>query len=387
MYFTSKNHPAIEKKLRILVAPLDWGLGHATRCIPVIRHLAEKGCDVVIAAEEPAAGLLKRNFPEIAVLPLPGYRIRYSRKKSAFTFRILLQVPKILAAIRRERKWLEKILQKEHFDLVISDNRYGLYARGVFSVILTHQLQIISGRGKGIDRVLKKWHYRLLERFNACWIVDEPGAAGLGGSLSHPEILPRNSQYTGTLSQFATGPAEQKEIKGEILILLSGPEPMRGILEEKLLSQAGSLRRYHFTVVAGALHKKEATDIPPHITYHPWLTASALKEAILKSELVICRSGYSTLMDLSLLEKKALLVPTPGQTEQEYLAALLHGRGVCLFRDQQCIDLANDIPQALRFPGVPSPGKENPHKALHEAVDRMLEALGKSYSPPGNRIR
>src|SRR5690606_4875511 len=137
-----------DKKLRILVVPLDWGLGHATRCLPVVKYLLNAGHEVVMAGEGKVAAVLEANLPEISVLPLSGYRVRYGRIRSSFTLRILGQGPKILRAIRREKRWLHELLRSEHFDLVISDNRYGLYSEKVRSVILTHQLQVISGMGK-----------------------------------------------------------------------------------------------------------------------------------------------------------------------------------------------------------------------------------------------
>jgi len=340
-----------ERKLRILIAPLDWGLGHATRCIPLVRYLLGKGHEVVMAGENPAAGILKAAFPGIVILPLQGYRISYSKKRSGFMIRIIWQIPKILRAIRRERRWLQELLRSEHFDLVISDNRYGLYSEQVRSVILTHQLQVISGMGKTADSILRKLHYRLLGRFAACWVVDYQGSDSLGGVLSHPGKLPGNALYIGWLSQFTGQATGAGETQGQILILISGPEPTRSLFESGLLKQASALSQYHFTVAAGAPAGRAPEGLPPHIRYHPYLGTSDLEDAIARSELVICRSGYSTLMDLAVLQKKALLVPTPGQTEQEYLGKWLHQNRVCLTVSQERLNLARDIPAALALPG------------------------------------
>ncbi len=317
----------------------------------LVRYLLSEGHEVIMAGEDPAAGILKAAFPEIAVLPLEGYRISYSKKRSGFMLHIIRQIPKILRAIRRERRWLQELLRSEHFDLVISDNRYGLYSREVHSVILTHQLRVISGMGKAADGILRKLHYRLLGRFAACWVVDNPGSDSLGGILSHPGAIPKNARYVGWLSQFSAQAMEVAETSGQILVLISGPEPTRSLFESDLLKQASALPQYHFTVAAGAPAGRTPGGLPSHIGYHPYLGTSDLQDAIARSELVICRSGYSTLMDLAVLQKKALLVPTPGQTEQEYLGKWLQENGTCLTVRQERLNLERDIPAALTFPG------------------------------------
>lgn len=365
---------ATDKKLRILVVPLDWGLGHATRCLPVVSYLLSEGHEVVTAGEGRAAAVLKANLPAVSILPLRGYRVSYGRKRSSFMLRIAWQIPKVLRAIRRERRWLRKLLQSERFDLVISDNRYGLYAEEVRSVILTHQLQVVSGMGKAADRIARKLHYRLLGRFTACWVVDNPGSAGLGGVLSHPAAVPRNARYIGWLSQFPAPPKEVRETSGQVLVLLSGPEPTRSLFESVLLKQASALPQYHFIVAAGVPAGKMPEGLPSHIRYHPYLGTSDLLEAILRSELVICRSGYSTLMDLAVLRKKALLVPTPGQTEQEYLGKWLHENAAWRAVRQERLNLERDIPAALTFPGFSkTTGKE---LDFREIIDAAIAEAG-----------
>lgn len=341
-----------DKKPHILIAPLDWGLGHATRCIPLIRALREKGMKVTVAAEGPIAQLIKDNFPEVPIVSLRGYRIRYSKRRWFFTLRIVIQIPKILLAIYREKRWLDRQVEKGTYDFIISDNRYGLYSTKIPSVILTHQLEVITGMGKLMDRWLRNIHYRFIGQFAACWIVDEEGENNLGGKLSHPDVLPSHSDYIGWLSQFGFQPG--RVVPNLILILLSGPEPLRTLLEEKLLRQAVLLTDFRFVVVGGKVGGSIPQGLPDHITYHSYLAGSALAPTLREAELVICRSGYSTLMDLTVLEKNALLIPTPGQSEQEYLGKRLSEKGICLTRKQEEIDLLKDIPLALTFSGFKS---------------------------------
>ncbi|MDR7046670.1 putative glycosyltransferase [Dyadobacter sp. BE242] len=284
-------------------------------------------------------------------LMLPGYGITYSSSGGTFILKILSQIPKILGAIRRERKWLHDTQATHRFDLVISDNRYGLKIEGLKSVILTHQLQIMTGFGAVADSLMRRMHYRMLEKFDECWVVDARENGGLAGALSHPRQLPANSHYIGLLSQLLAPVASEKSHNNSILILLSGPEPMRGILEEIMLQQAALATNYHFHIIAGNPSGRAHTHLPGHITYTTYASAHELADALAHARLVICRSGYSTLMDLAMFEKKALLIPTPGQSEQEYLAAHLQTREIALSRQQGEINLSKDIPEALGYKG------------------------------------
>ncbi len=362
--------------MKILIAPLDWGLGHTTRCIPLIRYLLQEGHQVVAAAEGPSAQLLQENFPGIPLLSLTGYRIRYSSSKWRFTLRILSQVPQILSAIRRERKWLQQMQERHHFDLVISDNRYGLHLSGTPCCILTHQLQIKSGQGRLADSLLRVLHYKMLNRFDACWVVDEAANGGLSGDLAHPPVLPPKAKYIGILSQFENRAVTGSVKEHKILVLLSGPEPMRGQLEALVIEQLRALSQYEITIVAGNPAGALPGDIPQHITYYTHLTAAGLTPLLAEATLVICRSGYSTVMDLAVTGKSALLIPTPGQTEQEYLAQYLQQKKYYYTVPQHRLQLALDIPKALSATWSPvKPSDCSSKTAL------VLSAFLKSISP------
>jgi predicted glycosyltransferase len=358
--------------LKILIAPLDWGLGHATRCIPIIRYLLQNNCLVTIAGEGAVATILKSNFPELEILPLQGYRIGYSNTAAGFATKILIQIPKILRAIKAEREWLKRIQSQYNFNLILSDNRYGLKIKGTPSVIMTHQLQIQSGTGKLTDRLLKWLHYSILEKFDGCWIVDHEGENNLGGTLSHPDKLPSNGKYIGLLSQLNLVSNGIESNPDEILVLLSGPEPMRGILEKKILAQLATERQYHFNMVAGNPAGSLPDNLPDHVTYHTHVNAANINDFMQKAALVICRSGYSTLMDLAVVGKKALLIPTPGQAEQEYLGKKLLDHGVMLCRNQSTLNLPTDIIEALNFPGFQRTENQNDFRIV---VDDVLDKL------------
>ena len=361
---------------RILLAPLDWGLGHATRCIPIIRYLIEKKYVVTLAAQGATALLLKSNFPDLKILPIAGYHVEYSRSGSMLPFKILMQVPKILAAIKAERLWLEQIQKQYQFDLVISDNRYGLKIEGLPSVILTHQLLIKSGCGSLFDQLLCRIHFRILEKFDSCWVVDRAGADGIGGELSHPKNIPVNARYIGVLSQLEIPEVEPKMLEGNILVLLSGPEPQRGILEQKIVSQIISTPHYSYILVGGKPGSAAPENLPQGTIYYAHRNASELASLITSAKLVVCRSGYSTLMDLLHIGKKALLIPTPGQPEQPYLADYLGKQGLFYYQKQSHLDLKTDIAEALKYPGFTRQSVSLPYQAMNAAVDEMMERIG-----------
>lgn len=357
-------------RVRVLVAPLDWGLGHATRCIPIIRYLLAKNCEVTLAGEGAAATLLKSNFPNLKILPLKGYRIAYSKSKVWFVPRMLIQIPKILGAIRSEERWLDQM--KGQFDIVISDNRYGLYSKDIYSIILTHQLQIKSGIANWVDKILLNFHKPLLERFDECWVVDEEKKPGLAGELSHPSRPPRNAKYIGLLSQLQLFNAPTRVKQETILILLSGPEPMRGILQALVLEQVKDLTSYSFTLIAGNPTVTLPKDLPDHLTFYNYANAAEVAIELEKADLVICRSGYSTLMDLAWCGKRALLIPTPGQAEQEYLAEQLDNEKICLAKSQDLLSLKNDIPKAFQYGGFKKSDPALFHQSFQKAVDAVL---------------
>lgn len=359
---------------------MDWGLGHATRCLPLIKELLKEGHSVSFAAPDYLAKFVQTTFPGIKTIPLHGYGITYSKKMSLFTAKIIVQIPKILKAIKREHQWLRQIQKTENFDLIISDNRYGLYHSQVPCVILTHQLQIQSGKGAFLDRWLQKIHYRLLEKFNACWVVDEAGNNNLAGKLAHPKKTPPNARYIGILSQMALFPKMtgttnhlSSDQTKEILVLLSGPEPMRSLLEVELLKQCALNKgKYHINFIAGKKTiRTENNSYREGILYHDWLGAEQIFPLLQSADIVICRSGYSTLMDLAFLGKKALLIPTPGQTEQEYLAQYLHQKFNTAIVKQDNIQLSKNIETA--FLGNPIEMNSSMLESLNQSIKNLTE--------------
>ncbi|HXC04315.1 MAG TPA: glycosyl transferase family 28, partial [Bacteroidia bacterium] len=220
---SQRQHP------RVLVAPLDWGLGHATRCIPIIKELLNQRCEVIIAASGSQKALLQVEFPSLTFVELRGYKIKLGKNRVLTIFGLIGSIPKILIRIKREKAWLREFLSHDALDLIISDNRYGLAAPGICCVFVTHQLLIRTPFGWWADRLLQQMNYRLIRRFSRCWVPDREDEGGLAGELSHPAKTPGISlRYIGWLSRFEVGPVTDKAggtPAGEdyVLVLLSGP--------------------------------------------------------------------------------------------------------------------------------------------------------------------
>jgi len=331
--------------ISVLIAPLDWGLGHATRCIPIIKELILQGARVMVAANPAQNTLLKSEFPLIEFINIPGYNIRHKRG-ILLKWNLLFRIPSILNQIKRENSWLDEILQRYPIDAVISDNRYGLFHKICPCVFVTHQLQIQSGIGhsladwnnrdsqerinrksffiaRWIDHKILQWNYSFIEKFSSCWIPDLDGDLSLAGLLSHPDKYPSVPvKYIGPLSRFYK--SDRNVQTNELLILLSGPEPQRTDFENILFHQLKN-STINAIVVRG-LPGSDLTvpDIREGVQIWNHLSTDVLNELLNNSEIIVARSGYSTVMDLLAVRKNAILVPTPGQTEQEYLANYLH---------------------------------------------------------------
>lgn len=359
-----KKFNNISQKHRILIAPLEWGLGHATRCIPIINELLNQNCEVFIAAEGASFYLLKKEFPALNFLPLMGYRMKYSRKKYFLPWKILGQFPKIVFTIYKEHQWLKKMVNQNKIDAVISDNRFGMYHNKIPSVYITHQLLIKTGNAF-TERIAQRIHYFFIRKYNDCWVPDFE-INGLAGELSHPKKLPKKIKHLGALSRFELSGAVKKY---DLLISISGPEPQRTIFEGQILND---LLSYPGKVlfVRGLPENNEVLkceNLLIEIKNH--LSAKQLNEAILQSDMIVSRCGYTTIMDLVKLRKKAILVPTPGQTEQEYLAKHLMGKKIFYTISQKDFVLQKTLQQAHGFSfATPGYDMEQYKKVINQFV-------------------
>ncbi len=298
----------------ILIAPLDWGLGHATRCVPIIRQLM-KDNTIILGVTALTRLIFDEEFPELKKTELPSYQIEYSSILPLW-LKLGLDSPRITGVIINEHKILDKIIDEHKIEIIISDNRFGLYNKKTHNIFITHQMFLKSPVFNLAAQTLNK-NYIL--KFDEIWIPDfENLWESLSGELSHGEHYHKNIKYIGAQSRLKDTNAPTFQKNYDLLILLSGPEPLRTELENLLLEK---LKGTNKTVAFVRGIKKQDDKTQDGIEVLDFPEKEKLKGLILGSKKIICRSGYSTLMDVYALGKKDLvLIPTPGQTEQEYLA-------------------------------------------------------------------
>ena len=360
----------ISNKPRILLAPLDWGLGHTTRCVPIIEELLEQGCEVILAGNTDQEALLKAEFPSLDFLSLPGYNVRYANKGRNMPWKILQQFSRIKKSIRREHQWLKQKVEEMNIDAVISDNRFGLYHEKIPCAFITHQLTIKSP-WKWTERIIQKKNYHYINRFAECWVPDHEGNDNLAGELSHPIYKPNCPiRYLGHLTRFKKKGIT--EIKNSLLIILSGPEPQRSIFENKIIDQVSKFPGTA-TIIRGLPASKSMIPSTNSIYFFNHMPAEQLNEEMEKAEFVIARSGFSTIMDAMSLHKKCIFIPTPGQTEQNYLAKYLSEKKFCFIADEKNFSLTDSLNKASGFDfQFPETGKNN---NLKDVVRQFLTTL------------
>jgi len=355
----------VQAKKRILVAPLNRGLGHATRCIPIIEALENHGFEPIIASDGVALAFLKKEFPLLTALELPPCHLHYTGNGTFFKLKALLRAPKMFSDIHREGKIVEELVIKYKIDGIISDNRPGAYSRWVASVVVTHELNSAAEHGSQLPTQI---HRLFLRRYRECWIPDVKSSPNLSGKLGHSEESTLNLKYIGPISRLHKKITEKKY---DLMVLLSGPEPERTQLQEKLIKE---LKNYNGTVVfiKGNVEEVETATQKGSITFYNFMTTDNLEQAINESEIILCRPGYSTIMDLAKMGKKAFFIPTPGLEEQEYLAKKLKKSGVAPYVAQAKFKLA-DLQKTEMYKGL----KEINGAAKWKDLFSLFEGKGK----------
>ena len=327
---------SIRRNKKILISPLNWGLGHATRCIPIINALIKEGFEPILAGDGDSLKLLQKEFSELKAYQLPSYNIQYTKKGENLKYKLLLDAPRVFKAVKKEQQFIAEIIEKENINGIISDNRFGVRSDTIPSVYITHQINVLSGNTTFFS---SKFHQKIISKFDECWVPDFQGKGNLAGELSHFNNQNLNLKYIGPISRFDhINPSKwlsgSERKKYDIMVLLSGPEPQRGLLEKKLLKE---LDFYSGKVifVRGIISDKEILSKNPNIEIANFLMQKDLQKAILESKIIISRSGYSTIMDLKKLNTKAFFIPTPGQYEQEYLAKYLKQQNIAPYSSQK----------------------------------------------------
>lgn len=340
---------------KIIVAPLNWGLGHATRCVPIIKSLIVNNYVPVIASDGAALDFLQKEFPRLETLELPSYNISYAKN---LKWHLFLQIPKIQQAVTLERKVIEKYIDKDKKVIgIISDNRFGVRSSKVPSVYITHQVKVLSGWATFLTSYV---HQRIIKRFDACWIPDEVESV-FSGDLSRP-IKKLNTVYIGILSRFLK---EEKERRYDLAIILSGVEPHRSNLEKKLCSELKDYKE-KIVFVRGVIEAEQTKVVENNKTTYNYVTSEELQDIITTSDMIISRAGYSSIMEYVPQEKKLILIPTPKQTEQEYLGQYLarEGKVVCINENDFSINLLKSVKKT---------------QALKVDENRLNEVLGRFF--------
>ena len=360
---------------KVLIAPLNWGLGHATRDIPIIRTLLDHGHEVTIAACGNARSVLEQEFPACTSRDFPDYSVPFSAN-SLFLARFISSFPQLLQDIARERRNLATMLAEEKYDLIISDNRLGVYSDEIPSLFISHQLHFhlplaiwpLELAGIGLNSGLH-------EKFDRVIVPDNPpGPLSLGGKLSRAEtdVTRNRAYYAGILTSMRVQDVTQDL---DYLILISGPEPQRTELEKILLPQVKDLPGT-VTVLLGSPQAAETTRLSERCTVLSYASTEEKERLMNRAKVIICRSGYTTMMELAELKKRqALLIPTPGQPEQEYLADYYEQQGWFPARNQHQVELVRDIREIARYRGLPDvPGtRENVRRLYDDVLAGYLE--------------
>lgn len=358
---------------KVVFSPLDWGLGHTTRSIPLLKILENLGFSIVIACNSTQFKILRPHFPGSRFVPLEGYSISFGKSRAGTLFRILRQAPKILTRIKEENRWLKEFCLAEKPDLVLSDSRFGFWFTGCPSIIVTHQLQIRTGLGPFVNAFVNRYNRNWLGHFNRIWIAAHADpATALSGNLSRVSSLQVPVDHLGLLSRFTPCTSSPNRSGKTVSVILSGPEPQRSQLENKIIRQAIQLQQ-PLTLVRGLPAAAAGLALPSFITCFNHLDTSALEQLLCNSSFVISRPGYSSLMDYAATGTKSILIPTPGQAEQEYLAVRCQEQHWAVSVTQEAFDLKAALQAAAAFRFEPFPQNSQP---LEKTVRESLQSLG-----------
>ena len=309
--------------MKILVAPLNWGLGHASRCVPLVQRLLNEGHEVILGGDGESLTLLRKHFPKLRYTYLAPLNLRYSKGQRQ-VWAMIKAMPRLLKWAIQDHLMLKSLLREEHIDQVISDNRFGLYNKQTECVYMTHQLHIMLPNGwRWAEGIASRMHARVYARYNKVWVPDyEDPQQSLAGELSHNGA---KVEYIGPLSRFEISKYRDLEISKQydIVAVLSGLEPHRTLLENEIIARYQDSAE-QVLIVQGLMHRPNTRIKRGNLTIVPYMGDNELVSVLLGANHIIARSGYSTIMDLEALGRmdKAELIPTPGQPEQEYLATL-----------------------------------------------------------------
>ncbi|MBP5708865.1 MAG: hypothetical protein J6W61_03765, partial [Bacteroidales bacterium] len=361
---------------KILICPLEWGLGHAGRCIPLAAEFKARGYKVVFGAGKRHLSFLKREFPDAETIEFPGFNPTYSKWLPMWLV-IVIKSPSLIYHIIKDHIELPKIIQKTGADMVLSDNRFGLWSSRVTTIYMTHQVRIKFPRWTlFLEPLGCAIHRFFIKKYDYCLIPDLPGENNLSGELSHCRKMPINTSYIGILSRFTCLSHAPDLTKGvdEIhdTVILSGPEPQKTILRRCIMN-AYTDSTVQVVILGAEPDIDDSSYSEGKFIMFNHLPTAEMKKVILSSREIITRSGYSTVMELASMNRSALLIPTPGQTEQEYLAKKLSENGLLTFINKTDLSNISHLFPKRRTCDA-KPVIEESSKILEKSIDRIVSA-------------
>jgi len=298
----------------------------------------------------------------LKIFRLPSYQIRYESENMMWN--MAWQLPRIQWAIWQEHQAIKKLVKREKIDIILSDNRFGCWHSRTKNIFITHQLNIKIPFAP-LEKIVALLNHRLIKKFDACWVPDFEKEPTLAGDLSRRRNLEK-VRFIGPLSRMKIYPME---LKYDLTIILSGPEPQRTFLEKKIIKQIQNAD-IKTLLVRGLSGISDVERTERNMKIISYMTTEKLNDVILSSKVVMCRSGYSSLMDLAALNKQAILIPTPGQTEQEYLAKRFLEKGIFFSQKQEHLDIEKGLKELEKFRGFSKQKKED--DLLAKTLDELL---------------
>ncbi len=329
------NLPDFGNGKTILIAPLNWGLGHATRLIPIVKHY-NKTHRILLAGNQPSLSILTHAFPCLETIELPEqtffFDSHFFSLKNLFRFSHRLN-----KSIRKDHEKINDIIIQLKVNIIISDNRYGLWHPDTYNILVTHQLMLkLPAPWIFLKKQVHRKVLQMVRKFNECWIPDFPDKENLSGDLSHRYPLPENAKFIGPLSRFQSKLPEKIQKKKNVLVILSGPEPQRTTFEKKLETFLAK-NKIPATILLGKPNYTKTENKKPVIKI-PHTSDNNFLELVRNHSIIISRAGYSTIMDFYFLQKPVILIPTPKQTEQIYLAKRLNNHKLFTFVEEKDIE-------------------------------------------------
>ena len=357
----------------VIVAPMNWGLGHATRSVPVVEALLASGAQVHLASDGDALSLLRKEFPQLPWHTLPSYGITYP--KGSFAWHMTRQGFRMIGAYFNERRVIKRIARQTGARAVVSDHRLGCRVGGLYNVVIAHLVRL--PRVGPLSWFMRLNQYRFLNQFDALWIPDLPEPPGLSGALGHTRWQHRRRRFVGALTRMK--PLPKVDQRANLIAVLSGPEPARTHFEQRIVAQMAAMTTKKFILVRGLPRAKDVLPVPAHIEVHNFMASHDLQLAIASADSMLSRSGYSTILDLTVLKKPTCFVPTPGQPEQEQLAAGLAAQKLFPTASQDNFEIATFLKELPQYKGF-SDWPDSKH-LLAEAVGDLMAILTCNAKP------